>query len=121
MPVAMQYIYLMRDAVGVRYIGRTAGAAKERVAQHESGARTGRAGPVNDWLRSVGGKFIFGVVEEVHESFATERENFWIRHYRQAGEPILNILPLDTAMPETPCLLCVPDPALTLAERNRQQ
>jgi hypothetical protein len=88
----MKWIYALREPnlKHIRYVGQTKNM-KTRLAGHINAENTA---PVAIWvkaLKSNGYQPIVILLEEVNDYEADERERFWIRHYRQQGQPLLNM------------------------------
>ena len=88
------YIYGLRCHLYhcVMYVGR-ARVPKKRLVGHLCTGRMGYDGGKNEWIRrlmSVGLLPILEVIEKVDESIGDEREEYWIKHYRNLNPGITN-------------------------------
>lgn len=87
------HIYLLRDPITyqVRYIGK--GEPAHRLANHIGLARQGKLGAKFDWIRdlmAIGTAPIVESIEIVTNDNWKEREQYWIKYYREQGAPLTN-------------------------------
>lgn len=72
----------------IRYVGRTT-QPHQRMLNHKNSARSGEDSPLYQWVRTLmesESSFEFRILEECTTDEWTEREKFWICHYRESGE-----------------------------------
>ncbi len=88
----MKFIYALIDPRDnrIRYIGHCASISR-RMRQHSWDARHGRALPVYDWMRGLMAESLKPDHKIIEQTGNDIREAYWIEHYRQQGEPLLNL------------------------------
>lgn len=78
----------------VRYVGETARALAQRVAQHRKTSRSKTTPPVNAWLRGLGvAPLAIEIESHVNECEMHDAEAYWIEQFRAMGARLLNIAP----------------------------
>lgn len=84
------------DPENIRYVGVTTKQINERFSQHKYCANhlEKRGLPVHKWMYSKyknGGTIIFKKIDECGNDSWEEREQYWIKYYRDKGYKLLNI------------------------------
>lgn len=93
MSTKTKYIYGLHAGDGViRYIGRTGSTPHQRLWGHKSNARTGKTGPLWDWIREHGEDKIKALTLEefieTEDNTAADRERFHILQHIDSGNLI---------------------------------
>lgn len=88
-------IYLLLDprSAEVRYVGMTTVSKEQRLRKHYGESRVKHRTRKERWivaLLNLGLEPVILAIEEIPWSERSERERYWIRHYRQAGCELFN-------------------------------
>lgn len=92
----MQTIYLICDPRSgePRYVGVTSQKLRERMRVHRYTAKkTNEPWPLYKWWRKIDGLGLEPIVEVIEVTEDRHREAFWIAHYRQKSDSLLNVQP----------------------------
>jgi excisionase family DNA binding protein len=90
----MGIVYALLDprTGDTRYIGQTNRGGHERLSDHYHAAARGSRLHLSCWLRvlfGLGLEPVLAILEETDE--VLQREQFWIKHYRDRGAPLTNL------------------------------
>jgi hypothetical protein len=88
------YIYVLKDPRDgeIRYVGQTQQSPQQRLGQHK---RQRIERPVGGWVNDLKGRGLqptIEVIEEPHPERLDEREEYYIKRFREIGLDILNVL-----------------------------
>ncbi len=86
-------IYALCDPItgDVRYVGITSGSLPKRLGKHLWAARQGQRLYCSNWIRSLLEKNLKPLIKRVEETTDSDREAFWIEHYKNLGCTLTNL------------------------------
>lgn len=118
----MVYIYALfdpRKPEEMRYVGKTHKKLKDRICNHVYNAKKGIKWHVYNWIRHLwdeGQDFSYKVIEVCNREIWSERECYWIDHYKKSGHKLTN----KTAGGEgTPGRICSEETKARIGKANK--